>query len=349
MREPKQIAEANTPIIQGGQATFVWEGPTPPRLLADFNGWEQGGQDLEPDGPGRWSLTITLPEDAYVEYAFQIGDERLNDPRNPRKITNGMGKFNNYFAMPEARLDWRVQRRSGVPRGTVLSERVKTYGLAAGDTRRVYLYQPPVDTPCPLVLVWDGQDYLRRARIVTLLENLVAEGRVQPVALVMPEHGRQNRLLEYGCAEITLGFVLECLLPLARSRLNLLEAHQPGGSYGVLGASMGGLAALYAGLRLPGLFGKVMSQSGAFSFPDHDFIVWDLVRAADTASPQIWQVTGTMEWLLDCNRRMAALLRDRGFNLRYREYPGGHNYTCWRAELADAMTHFYPGEMVGRA
>ncbi|MFN8374318.1 MAG: alpha/beta hydrolase-fold protein [Anaerolineae bacterium] len=39
-----------------------------------------------------------------------------------------------------------------------------------------------------------------------------------------------------------------------------MDIQQHPGAFGVLGASMGGLMALYAGLRMPALFGQVISQ-----------------------------------------------------------------------------------------
>ena len=97
--------------------------------------------------------------------------------------------------------------------------------------------------------------------------------------------------------------------------------------------------ALYAGLRMPALFGKVLSQSGAFSVPDHDFVVWDLLHGCDPSQIKVWMDAGTMEWLSSCNRSMAALLEERGYAFIYQEFNGGHNYTSWRNDLADGLIH----------
>lgn len=39
---------------------------------------------------------------------------------------------------------------------------------------------------------------------------------------------------------------------------------------------------------------------------------------------------GTLDFLLEDNRRMLPLLRERGFDVTYHEYGGAHNYTSWR-------------------
>ena len=338
-----------SPLIDGNTVTFIWQGDSAPRLYADFNGWDEGeGTQLTLIADGIWTHSIELPADAYVEYAFAEPaipgqeQERIVDPLNPRRVSNGMGKYNHFFAMPEAKLDTHTRRRKDVPSGTLTSEVVTGYGFVVGEKRKVHFYQPAVKEPCPLLVVWDGQDYLRRAHLTNVIDNLLHEGRIRPVALAMPEHGRQARFLEYGCAEITLGFVAEFVLPLARQRLNLIDVADAPGSYGIMGASMGGLMALYTGLRMPQIFGRVLSQSGAFAFPGYDFVVWDLVRCTKPAGSKFWLDAGTMESLLDCNRRMAELLAERQYEFRYREYQGGHNYPSWRSDFVEGLEYLFP-------
>jgi enterochelin esterase family protein len=205
----------------------------------------------------------------------------------------------------------------------------------------VHFYQPSTEEPSPLLVVWDGQDYLRRARITRIVDNLIHEGRIRPIALAMVEHGRQARMVEYGCSEIVAGFAVGKLLEAARQRLKLVDIEREPGAYGILGASMGGLMALYVGLRAPRVFGKVLSQSGAFSLGEHDMPVWDLLRLADPQSLKIWMDVGHYEWLLETNRRMAGRLTEGGFSFAFQEYYGGHNYTSWRNELADGLLYAF--------
>ena len=91
--------------------------------------------------------------------------------------------------------------------------------------------------------------------------------------------------------------------------------------------------ALYAGVRAPGIFGGVLSQSGAFSIGGRDLVILDLDRNGPVRPLLIWMDVGRYEWLLPCNRRMHELLVDRGYDVAYREYNGGHNYSSWRNDL----------------
>jgi enterochelin esterase family protein len=98
---------------------------------------------------------------------------------------------------------------------------------------------------------------------------------------------------------------------------------------------MGGLMALYTGLRLPHIFGYVLGQSGAFTLGEYDTIVYDLLTIPGKKLPRLWLDVGLYDFrdLLATNRRMHSLLSQRGIPLGYREYPAGHNFPAWRDDL----------------
>lgn len=320
------------PLIDGDQVTFVWRGSAPaPLLVGDFTGWRSGALELAEVEPGIWARTVPLPRDAYVEYTFVYApdiEERVGDLLNPQVIWNGVDSVNHRLMMPEYRPTDLTTRHPGTMRGTVSKHTIEAGNLLATPQRRIHFYQPPVDQPVPLVVVWDGSDYLFRARLNIIVDNLIAQGRIAPVALALVDNGRDARMSEYFCNDATVAFVIEHLLPFASGLLNLIEPAQ--GQYGVLGASMGGLMALYTGLRLPSVFGRVISQSGAFlADPRIGMVIDHLVDTLPTAPLKIWQDVGTLEWLLEGNRAMNARLLRTGYAVTYQEYNGGHNYTMW--------------------
>lgn len=331
------------PLIQGDEATFVWRGPIAPGLVGDFNHWDEDHPlRLKAIKPGLWALSMQLPADAYIEYAYLRAGERVPDPANLDITMNGFGELNHYFYMPGGRPAGLAQRQRGVPRGRLIRQRVPGEYTVVGGRRNVYFYQPPVSQPSPLVVVFDGQDYLRRIGLPHILDNLIHQKRIQPVALAMVANGGQARSIEYACNDATLEFLLESLLPAAREKLNLIEAgksdgapakippDESAGSYGVLGASMGGLIALYTGLRLPHIFGNVLSQGGAF-LPE--YIIFDLVRLSQVKPIKIWMDVGKYDSLHLENQQMYALLASKGYSVMVREFNGGHNYPAWRDDV----------------
>ena len=327
-------AREGTPIIDGSQATFVWQGSGDvPQLVGDFSGWRAEPIDLTETEPGLWTHTLTLPSDAYVEYGFSLKYdivESFTDPFNPRVVYNGVDSVNHYFMLPDYTANDLVVRKPGVPRGRISEHWLET-GIFTGDLhRRVHLYHPPVDEPTPLVVVWDGSDYLNRGRLNVIVDNLIAQGRIRPIALALIDNGDGARFSEYMQNEATVGLLTYRLMPLANAELNLIDAAEQPGIHGVLGASMGGLMALYTGLRNPDVFGHVVCQSGAFWFDDpRDMAIVELIRHVPVAPLKIWQDVGALEGLLESNRKMNALLNERGYSVRYREFSGGHNQTMW--------------------
>lgn len=337
-----------TPLVDGDKVTFVWRGRQAPALLADFGDWEEIPFQLEPVGKGLWIYQTQLPRDAYVEYAYLNleSQERIRDPFNSRAVPNGYGEYNQYFYMPEGNPSSLIRRRGSFPKGKVSTHRISTEQFIVGRTRNVYLYRPPVDQQTPLLMVYDGQDYLRRAKLPQIVDNLIHQGRIAPISMVMIAHGGKARIVEYACSEATLAFVENLVLPLARRELTLFDLDTNPGSYAVLGASMGGVMAMFTGLRWPDVFSRVLSQSGAFGVVHKNYVVQDLIRYCPAQPLEIWMDVGELEGLLSANRKIYESLMDRNYRVTYREYAGGHNYTSWRNDIWRGLEHFFPARSV---
>jgi enterochelin esterase-like enzyme len=275
-----------------------------------------------------------------VEYAYLGTRGRLRDRFNSRVVPNGVGAANHFFYMPGGGPTPLARQRRGVPRGALTSHTLAAEPFASREVRHVHLYAPAARGPWPLLVVLDGNDYLRRARLATIVDKLVADGRVRPLAMAFLQHGGRARVFEYACNDATLALLTERLLPFARQRVDLVRA--PGG-HGILGASIGGLMALYAGLRAPEIFGTVLSQSGAFTLLGVDTIAFHLVRSQPRRRLRIWMDVGHLERLRPANHRMRAALVSRGYDVGYRRYHAGHNWTAWRNDVWRGLESLFAG------
>jgi enterochelin esterase family protein len=335
-------AEGN-PLIDGKKVTFLWAGEKAPYLIDDLHNWEQNPQSLQridtdpSDGSGQrmWAYSFDLPSDAYLEYVFLDleTNERLRDPHNKRRIWNGVNGYNHFFYMPDAAPTPLVRRKKGVPRGALTKHRLSTWMMSQEGKRIVHLYQPPTDGPVPLLVVYDGNDYLQRGKLAIMVDNLIAEKRIRPLAMIFLQNGGPRRFVEYACSEATLAWLDHDVLPLAHERLDLLDIKENPGAYGMLGASMGGLMALYTGLRMPEVFGKVLSQSGAFHFEQFDTVTVEMVQHFPKRDLRIWMDAGKFDFLLESNQGMYKLLNSKGYDVSYREFTGAHCYTAWRNDI----------------
>lgn len=333
----QRVRSEGNPLIDGETVTFVWGGESAPHLIDDVHGWEENPLRLKRVGAGTWAFSFQLARDSYLEYSFYDpkSKKRFLDPFNKNRIYNGVGSYNNFFYMPGASPSPWTKINKDIKHGKVTRHEVETWMLGSRGKRTMYLYHPPKNEPVPLLVVYDGNDYLQRGKIAVIVDNLIAQNRIRPVALALLQNGgQQRRFIEYADSDATLSWLRHNVLSLAHKKLKLIKER---GAFGVLGASMGGLMAMYTGLRMPETFGKIISQSGVFGFEGLDCSVVDLIRYAPLSEVKIWMDVGKLEWLLEDNRRMQPVLKDKGYDVTYRETGGAHNYTTWRNSLGDAL------------
>jgi len=335
--------QTGNPVIDGMTATFLWEGRSAPTFVSDLHDWEENPQPLTKLAPNLWSLSLELPADAYLEYSFfdPKTKQRVADPLNGRHYWNGIHAYNHYFYMPGAEPTPLTRRKRGIPHGTLTRRGVESPLRLVGRKRDVHLYQPPTSEAVPLLVVYDGVDYMRRGRIVNIVDNLIAQKRIRPLGMALVQNAGEARHVEYACADSTLAFLLDDLLPLSREHLNLLEIDKNPGTFGIMGASMGGLMSLYTSLRLPNIFGKALCQAGAYEFWGTESVVVDLVRYLPVAPVKLWLDCGSMDFLFEANRKMQALLEEKGYEMSYFENNGAHNYATWRDCLWRGLEYLF--------
>jgi enterochelin esterase family protein len=174
------------------------------------------------------------------------------------------------------------------------------------------------------------------------VDNLIADKRIRPIAIAFLQNGRIRRTVEYFCSDATIYWLEREVLPLARTHLRLLNSEDHRGAYCVLGASAGGLMSFYTGLRMPEVFGKVLCQAAVFSVDGRDSAAVDLVRYVQGRDLEFWMDVGTLDELLEDNRRMVALLDKRQYNVIYREFAAAHNYTAWRNDVWRGLEAMFP-------
>ena len=349
----QQAFKSGNPVIDTDQAVFIWEGESAPYLVGDFNQWDEKSKRFKRISPrlipdptkSIWYCTLTLPRDAYIEYAFHdpVTQKNFLDPWNKKSVSTGLGNRNNFFYMPETMASPFPVRRADVTPGALSKHTVKTNWLREDYERDIFFYRPSVKRPVPLLIVFDGKEYLQRAKLNVIVDNLIADKRIQPIAMAFLPNGGRWRDLEYACSDGTILWLDEVILPFANEKLNLLDTKIHPGSFGVLGSSLGGTMSLYTGLRMPDVFGKLISQSGAFTYPSRDFTIVDMVRHGHAREVNIWMDVGQLDFLLEDNRRMKSILTEHGYNFTYRECSGAHNYTTWRNDIWRGLEFMFPG------
>ncbi|MFD7817402.1 enterochelin esterase [Streptomyces sp. NPDC059785] len=336
---PNKLGDPRAPegnLMERVPGTDVWHWTL--RLRHDW----RGTYDLFADEGGG-------PEPGTAEYWRRLRGQHRTDPFNSRTLPRRWGgdpvPYAELEAAPSA-ADW--EPRPDTAKGTVTEEKVASAHL--GGERRVWTYLPPgagpASAPLPVLVLLDGEHWQPRLGLCHLLDNLIADGRLPPVAAVLPESvDAATRWAELTCRPEFTAFLTEELLPWAAGRLPLTD--DPARTV-LAGQSLGGLTAAYAALSAPHRFGNALVQSGSFWWPAAGpEAEWLTGRIAEGSRlPVRLRLSfGTQEWVaLPAARRLRDTLAAAGYDdASYREFNGGHDYLCWRTELADGLV-----ELLGR-
>lgn len=324
---------------------------------------------MERVGGGTWEARLEMQADAYAEYRLYRSDRVVADPGNRDRIDNGFHGRNQRFWMPRATRRAEQLIRRDVPRGHVTRAKVDLGWLSAPPSRRrVAFYLPDVaahDTEIrrslPLLVVLDGLDYLRRGGLAEMLDALIADGSIAPVAALFVDNAGPGRPSEYMANDFTLASLADICVPAAVEELGLETQHAAvgPGRAAILGSSLGGLMALHAGVRRPDVFGRVIAQSTSAmleevplrdsSVPAIRLTTLALLEATPPPPVRLWLDVGDLEDLAPSNDRLAAMLTRRGLDLTYRRFPGGHDHTSWAESLVDALPAMFPPAVTSNA
>lgn len=226
--------------------------------------------------------------------------------------------------------------------------------ILLGNQRRIWLFTTgtsPVAEDRPLVILLDGQNWVEGQPLFSALQAATGSGQLPAACwLFIDVINGDWREKELPCNAAFWQAVQEELLPLASSHATFSER---GDRTVVAGQSYGGLAAMYAGLHWPERFGRILSQSGSFWWPnvrlvthfadaqEHD-MGWLTEQAINGALPdshlKIFQEAGDREgdmaWV---NQQMRKALLAAGHDINFRIFSGGHDALCWRGGLLDGL------------
>ncbi|MEU1796710.1 enterochelin esterase [Streptomyces californicus] len=312
------------------------------------------------EGTGVWAISHRLRADHRASYQFhatdgsredalradraawlQVLDRAEPDPLNTRVPLPSRDGRNpaSVLELPDSPPQSRIARRDGTERGRTLDAEV--------DGRRITVHLPPGHhrdgRPYALAVLLDGEMWGPVLGVGDILDNLHADGELPPtVAVLVDTMGR--RMDDLACSGPFVDWLADTLLPWAEREYG---AGADAARTAIAGQSAGGLTAAFAAFRRPDRFGLALSQSGSFWWPDDERGVEWLTGQyawAERRPVTLRLEVGLQEWmLLGENRRLRNVLRARGYDVRYGEFNGGHDYACWRGGLADGLVDLLGG------
>lgn len=381
------VEKRGTPLVEPladdknhSLVTFVWRGDSATKnvfVQSAIYTWVLPRRQLTNiKNSDIWYLTAKIPNDGRFTYQFSVNDPRiafpdpydwfaikvdyLKDPLNAKTFVypkdaddpNDSTTVVSLCEMPSAALTPYKAVNESVAKGSLAKFDLKSGIL--GNERRVWLYQPNGYSPAkkyPLVVFFDGVDYLNNIPAPTILDNLIAQGRIPPVVAVFvaTPFGAGIREKEYYANPQFSDFVLKELLPFAESKLSIVK--KPSETT-LVGLSASGFAAAYLAFLHPERFGKVVMQSPAlwwgFDYYGADG-EWlnDEFAEAPRKKIRFYVEIGTYEGLpstrkgrpnaFHATKDFCRILKLKGYPFIYSEFNGAHEYVNWGESLPGAL------------
>jgi enterochelin esterase-like enzyme len=331
-------------------------------------------------GTDVWYRTEPVRDDLRVCYQFALNEpltpardpaeekawekRRVGDPLNPKSVHYPRDP---QYPKDPIKLSEVALSLAELPRAPHHRDLTVQRGVEAGrldahvfpsrslkEKRRIWVHVPsgvePGHAGLHVAVFFDGFAYSRTMPGPTVLDNLVASGRIAPVLSVFIDQKRtpKERFRDLCQSSPAFGrFLVDEILPWVERtyRVRLRPDRTMVG-----GLSCGGLAALHWASEHPEHFRLVLSQSGAFQNslpPDEE--PGSLIRKMmerPLLPLRIYMDAGLLEGnyvmpggatLLAANRHMRDVLALKGYRLTYREFNGGHEFPCWRETLVDGL------------
>lgn len=315
-----------------------------------------GSADLKKDENGVWVYTSESLKPELYNYSFIIDGFTTTDPNNPFLIRD-VASATNIFIIGEGHAD--LFEVHDVPHGTVARRWYDSPVL--GMDRRVTIYTPPgyetsTDKLPVLYLLHgaggDEEAWINLGRTSQIMDNLIADGKVKPMIVVMPNG---NVIQDGAPGEGSMGFYKpQFMVPQTMNgryeasfmdivkfvednyRVIPDKAHRA-----IAGLSMGGFHTMHISRYYPDTFDYVALFSAAL-MPREDAtgkvysnIDETLQTQMDNGYKMYWIGIGKTDFLYDANKEFRDKLDSMGMKYEYMETEGGHTWRNWRVYLSE--------------
>ena len=356
--------------------TFLWQAKTETRnvFIMWFPYAAAKPDDFKMERLGQtdvWYRTVKIRKGARFAYQLSHNDPlRFSgggagvqrsatvqaDPLNPHHWFENPGasrfEYSSYVEMPDAKPQPYINKRPGVPAGTIEKKRIKSALL--DNERGLSIYLPPGyrrdGPPNALLVVFDEGSYLTSVPTPVILDNLLSEKKIPPmVAVLIANPSQDSRNVELPPNPKFADFLNNELITWMRATYNVTKDPS---QIVVAGSSYGGIASVYAGLRHPETFGNILCQSGSFwwaaekpePYQEPNYLAKEFIKSPklplkfymDAGSFEV-DTQGGGGAILEPSRHMRDVLLAKGYEVHYQENVGGHDYLSWRGSLADGL------------
>jgi enterochelin esterase-like enzyme len=308
--------------------------------------WGGQPQTLTKDEQGVWSATIGPLAPEIYGYSFTVDGLRIADPGNPalKPMRSPTTSILEVPGQPPL-----LHEFQDVPHGTVRHHWYASRSL--GVRRSLHVYTPPgydkeTQIQYPVLYLFHGSGdndatwaVLGRAHLI--LDNLLAQGKVKPMVVVMTDG---HAALPQVTGGVTPNMIsrnvedfgrdlLEDVVPFVESSYRVKKERT---QRAIAGLSMGGGQSLTVGLNHLDLFAWVGGFSSFLRNPETTIAkVLTDSKGTNEKLKLLWIACGKDDRLIEQAQEMSALLKQKGIRHEFLATEGNHSWPVWRRYLAD--------------
>jgi enterochelin esterase-like enzyme len=325
--------------------TFRFRDPNAKEVLLSREGIQKP-IPMQKDDQGVWSVTAGPWEPALYGYTIIADGVSLFDPSNWRRIPNFLYVASEVHVPGPESLPWEV---NDIPHGIVHHHFY--HSNVVGDDRDFYVYTPPDYDPqrkeeYPVLYLLhgysdDASGWTAVGRANVIMDNLIAQGKIKPMLVVMPlgygapeilsrGFSRFANLREKNMTKFRDALITEVIPQVERD----YHASSDRESRAIAGLSMGGAESLFTGLNNIDKFAWVGAFSSGGLNQDFSAEFPNLDSKANDELHLLWIACGTEDGLIGPNRKFREWLDSKNIHHTSIETPGMHTWMVWRRNLS---------------
>ena len=346
-----QSAGVTSPeVCEDGSVVFRYFAPNA-NSVAVVGDFASGAQMMTKDEHGVWVLHTAPLASEYYTYTFVVdGNEGVLDRSNVYTVRD-VGSVMNYFIVGGGCGD--LYKAQDVPHGAVS----RVWATTEGASRRMTVYTPAGyeagyrNYPVLYLLHGMGGDeeaWVATGRVAEIMDNLIAEGKAEPMIVVMPNGCMRHDAAPGYSAEgfykpYMSGSMDGSFEEYFDDVVEWTDAHYR--TYAtkerraIAGLSMGGFHAMQISKLYPDMFDYVGLFSAAIYRGEEGVSMYENLEEALAEQfargvALYWIGIGKDDFLYEENVKFRALLDEKEYEYEYVESAGGHTWRNWRQYLA---------------
>lgn len=360
--------EPDMPLVEGTSVTFILNAPDAEcvKVCGDFlpgvNGFGLGGSaEMTKGEDGVWKYTAHDLAPEFYYYYFDVDGVTTLDPRNIRHAHNFRENYNSFIIPGEGS---RYYDLAPSKKGSLTAHWY--YSEAIGHERRLMVYLPyNYDCNKEYDVLYlhhgggdDEQSWVDMGRATYILDNMIAEGLVKPMIVVipnmfdnqiaartiaqpLPKESNNYRMdlkgsdLFRGCGKYAEDLI-GSIIPFVESRYKI----KPGREHrAISGLSMGGGFTVFMMQKHPELFGSWCVMG--FGLWEEEDPVEVLTPIKEMGYDLLWTGCGSSDMAMDKNIKFRNGLDALGMEYVYYDSQDGHNWRSWRRNLVNLLPYLF--------